>query len=133
MALHINQNSFLDYKKQKFDYNKVYFPTPGMLGTLYVGSDRYTVICLSNDTPKRISITDFPGESMKEILNNPNIIVDDEGVMMHNDIENFKKKVWKEDIEHWSLRSNGKWKKMNKDFSGSIHWGIADPYRDPDF
>lgn len=124
--------------KGKFDYNKEYYPEPGMLGTMHVGSDRYGVICVSVDSPKRITVANFDEISDKdEAKDNPNIDIDENGVMRYLKLEEFVKKLHKNDFEKWSLRTkaNGKqyWKEMGKDFSGTIYWGIADPYRDPDF
>ena len=132
--LRINKNSKLSSNNsiKEFDWNKEYFPTPGMLGTEYVGSDRYAVVCLSVDSPKRITIARLWDLDEYNVKNNPRINIDDEGVMYLIDL-NTKIRTG----EKWSLRTNKNgyqsWKKMNSSYSTSIHWGIADPYRDPSF
>lgn len=137
--LRIDKNSKW-VEPKKFDYDKFYMPTPGMLGTEYVGSDRYAVICISVDSPKRISLVrwyDCPEDSV-DIKNHAKVTFDKDGCMFYN-IENidlthhsFSK------IEKWSLRTNknGKqsWHEMGSSGkSSSIHWGIASQYRDLDF
>lgn len=108
-------------------------PIPGMLGTEYVGSDRYSVVCISVDSPKRISVAKLLDLDEDNIKNNPNIEIDDDGIMWIKDMSKEKTYI----TSKWSLRTrkNGKqyWKEMNKDYSSTIHWGEANPYRDPDF
>lgn len=116
----------------KFDWKKTYFPKPGMLGTEYVGSDRYAVICISVDSPKRITIAPVHELDEDNVKDNPKITIDDEGVWWG------KFNINKEDYEKWSLRTdkrgNQGWREMGSGkHSASIHWGIADPYRDPSF
>ena len=108
-------------------------PLPGMLGTEYVGSDRYSVVCVSVDSPKRITVAKLWDIDENNIKNHPNIEIDDEGIMWIKDLS--KERTY--NTSKWSLRKNkrGKeyWKEMNKDYSSFIHWGEANPYRDPDF
>ena len=124
--------------KGEFDYNKEYYPEPGMLGTEYVGSDRYAVICISVDSPKRVTIAYFDEISdEREAKDNPNIDIDENGVMRYLKLDEFIEKLYKRDLEKWSLRTkaNGKqyWKEIGVTSSSYIHWGIANPYRDPNF
>lgn len=108
-------------------------PLPGMLGTEYVGSDRYAVICVSVDSSKRITVAKAWNIDENNIDNHPNIEIDDEGIMWIKDMS--KEKIY--NTSKWSLRNNkrGKyyWKEMNKYYSSSIYWGKAEPYRDPSF
>lgn len=108
-------------------------PLPGMLGTEYVGSDRYVVVCVSVDSPKRITVAKLWDIDENNIDNHPDIEKDDEGIMWIKDLS--KERTY--NFSRWSLRKNkrGKeyWKEMNKDYSSYIDWGKANPYRDPDF
>lgn len=131
--LHLNKD--ITTSKPVFDWKKTYMPKPGMLGTEYVGSDRYAVVCVSVDSPKRITVKRVWELDENNIKEHPNIDIDDEGVMWAIDIDKFR---MSEDGKKWSLRTNkrGKesWHEMGSSSrSSSIHWGIADPYRDPDF
>ena len=131
--LHLNKD--ITTSKPVFDWKKTYMPKPGMLGTEYVGSDRYAVVCVSVDSPKRITVKRVWELDDNNVKEHPNIEIDGEGVMWAIDIDKFK---MSEDGKKWSLRTNkrGKesWHEMGSSSrSSSIHWGIADPYRDPDF
>ena len=131
--LHLNKD--ITTSKPVFDWKKTYMPKPGMLGTEYVGSDRYAVVCVSVDSPKRITVKRVWELDENNVKEHPNIEIDGEGVMWAIDIDKFK---MSEDGKKWSLRTNkrGKesWHEMGSSSrSSSIHWGIADPYRDPDF
>lgn len=131
--LHLNKD--ITTSKPVFDWKKTYMPKPGMLGTEYVGSDRYAVVCVSVDSPKRITVKRVWELDENNIKEHPNIDIDDEGVMLAIDIDKFR---MSEDGKKWSLRTNkrGKesWHEMGSSSrSSSIHWGIAYPYRDPDF
>lgn len=119
----------------KFDWKKTYFPKPGMLGTEYVGSDRYAVVCISVDSPKRITVGKLSNvDENTDIDNYPNIEIDDEGVMRLINLNAEQTYT----TSRWSLRTdkrgNQGWREMGSGkHSASIHWGIADPYRDPSF
>ena len=102
-------------------------PKPGMMGTEFVGSDRYGVVCVSVDSPKRVTVCKLWGLEEGCEKTNPNIKIDEDGVMWWFGPRD------EEDLSKWSLRKGGRWKEMNKDYSGAIHFGICDPYRDPDF
>ena len=108
-------------------------PLPGMLGTEYVGSDRYAVVCVSVISPKRITVAKLWDIDEDNIKNHPNIEIDDENIMWIKDMK--KEKTY--NTQNWSLRKNKRgheyWKEMNKDYSSTIHWGEANPYRDPSF
>lgn len=108
-------------------------PLPGMLGTEYVGSDRYAVVCVSVISPKRITVAKLWDIDEDNIKNHPNIEIDDENIMWIKDMK--KERTY--NTQNWSLRKNKKgheyWKEMNKDYSSTIHWGEANPYRDPSF
>ena len=117
--------------KAKFDWDIDYMPEPGMLGTERCGTDRYSVICVSVNTPKRITIARLFDLDEEKIKNNPDIYEDEQGVMYMNGDD--WKKYTPDKLEDWSLRKDNKWRQMNKNFSGSIHWGIANPYQDPNF
>lgn len=129
--LHLNDSSKFKYSSKKFDYNKVYMPTVGMLGTEYVGSDRYAVFCFSVDSPKRVTVAMCSNiDENTDLKNYENIYIDDEGVMYLKDV--YKEKCY--DVKQYSLRKNGQWKQVGEgNHTSSIHWGIASPYRDMDF
>ena len=113
--------------------NGEWMPFPGMLGTEYVGSDRYVVVCVSVDSPKRISVAKLWDIDENNIDNHPNIEIDDEGIMWIKDMS--KEKTY--NTSKWSLRTNKRgnsyWKEMNTSYSSTIYWGKAEPYRDPSF
>ena len=140
--LHINDKVIAadsNRKPGKFDYNIEYMPEAGMLGTEYVGSDRYAVVCISVDSPKRVSLLRLGFDDEDEMMRILDIDTDSDGVQRVSDetLEEIKKSLSYGDIEKWSMRRghNGKnyWKEMNKAYSTTVHWGIAKPYRDPDF
>jgi len=134
MPLHLN-DKIEKQSRPRFNWDKQYMPEPGMLGTEYVGSDSYAMVCLSVDSPKRITVGRLSNiDENTDIENHPNIIIDDEGVMRLKDIK--KEKVYS--IEKWSLRTDKRgrqtWREMGKDnHSSSIHWGIAEPHRSLEF
>ena len=102
-------------------------PLPGMMGTEFVGSDRYGVVCVSVDSPKRITVCKLWGLDEGCDKTNPNIKTDENGIMWWNG------KINEHDCSKWSLRKGGRWKQMGKEWSGAVHFGVCDPYRDPDF
>lgn len=114
-------------KNGKFNWDLDYNPLPGMLGTMYCGSDSYVIVCISNDTQTRITLCTLYGLDEYNIKDNPDISIDDEGVMWI-DLDKYKK-YHPSNSEHWSRRKNGKWKEMNKSFSSGIHWGIGKPHQ----
>lgn len=124
-----------DIEPAAFDWKKTYRPEPGMLGTEYVGSDRYAVVCISIDSPKRITVGSLSNiDENTDIKNYHNIEIDEEGVMRLKNL--VAEKVY--NTSKWSLRTDKKgnqgWREMgSSQRSASIHWGIADPYRDPSF
>lgn len=131
--LRINKNTTMA-EPPKFDREKEYMPKSGMLGTEYVGSDRYSVICISVDSPKRITLKRLWGLDENLIAGNGDIMFGEEGEMYMTEAD------WHKDVycagkdEKWSLRGNKGWRKMGESTrSSSIHWGIASPYRDPSF
>lgn len=126
---------------RKFDYDKEYFPKVGMLGTEYVGSDRYGVICLQVNSPKKIVIGRLFNLNEDNVKNNKDIRIDDEGVSwMDTDSKTLEKYGihGARDMEFWSLRTNKRtgntsWHEQGKSKrSSSIHWGIASPHIDID-
>ena len=125
---------------RNFDYDKEYTPKIGMLGTEYVGSDRYGVVCTQVYTPRKVAVGRLWNLSEDNIKNNPDILIDEEGVMwMSPDVLKKYGVNSSYDIERWTLRTNkttGKksWHEERKARrSSSIHWGIASPHRDMDF
>ena len=96
----------------------------------YCGTDRYAVMCISVESPKRIVLTRLYGLDENNIKNNPDIIFDNSYMYIKDD---KWKNYYPSKFEKWSLRKNGKWKEMNSLYSSTIMWGNAEPYRDPDF
>lgn len=128
-------------------------PTEGMAGTMFVGSDRYKVVCVKVVSPKRVLVAkhgsypiknvegvDYYDGNVAELLNEivPNIKWYDR----YDDATAEEKEKWLQyDLKRfyqqhtYTLRQNGRWvEKGEKPFSCcSIHWGAADEYRDPCF
>lgn len=88
------------YGKEK----EIILPVAGMVGTLYVGSDRYTVICTSVKSNKKCSVI-FAYDIDERNLNNY-ITKDKDGLeYMRKDFFDIIKNS-KDTIEY-SLRKNG--------------------------
>lgn len=108
-------------------------PKPGMMGTEYVGSDRYAVVCVDNLTPKRILLKRLHEFDENNIYNQSNISVDEDGVMWYEDFHKIDKKK----CETYSKRKKGEWRKLVKTgqygYSSPVYFGSAQPYRDPSF
>ena len=123
---------------------KSVMPKPGMLGTMFVGSDRYIVICAHVLSPKNVVVItdcfDFgekyndliierdgcqfvPTELKNKLLNSAIDSAIDNGIMEFMGENTY------------SLRKNGKWFKKGKSCCGTgfIKWGIGENYIDPDF
>lgn len=105
-----------------------WMPEPGMMGTEYVGSDRYAVVCVEVFSPKRISLYVLHNINEDNVEKHPDITVDDNGVMWYEPIE----KIYKKDTQNYSLRKDKSWRKMGG-FSSPVYFGTANPYRDPSF
>lgn len=108
-------------------------PKPGMMGTEYVGSDRYAVVCVENLTPKRILLKRLHNLDEDNIYTHSSITVSDEGIMWYEDFYKIKEK----ECEVYSKRKDGSWRKVIKTgqygYSSPIFFGVAHPYRDPSF
>lgn len=132
--LKINKDTKIERKRFNWREHENLMPEVGMLGTEYVGSDRYSVVCVKVNSPKRITVCRLWGLDDGMVDNNPDIMIDDEGIMWmeKNDWEKDKYSCGKEEI--WSLRQNNRWCESGASRrSSSISWGIASPYRDPNF
>lgn len=115
----------------KFNDSIEYMPKSGMLGTQRVGSDRYTVICVSVDSPKRITVALlYDLDNINDIKSNKDIWVDEEGIMYMNG-DDYKK--YRPEISKWSLRKDRKWQEMKSRYRSTIQWGIARPFQDLGF
>lgn len=117
------------YGKEK----EIILPVAGMVGTLYVGSDRYTVICTSVKSNKKCSVI-FAYDIDERNLNNY-ITKDKEGLeYARKDYFDIIKNS-KDTIEY-SLRKNGVWYQVGQPMAPGccgINFGYAQPYLDPSF
>lgn len=118
------------YGKEK----EIILPVAGMVGTMYVGSDRYTVVCTKVHSNKKCSIL------YKYDIDERNV---DEYVVKGNDgLEYLKEEYFntiknedKEKLEY-SLRKNGVWYRVGEPMSPGccgVTFGHANPYLDPSF
>ena len=123
---------------------KLVMPKPGMLGTMFVGSDRYIVICAHVLSPKKVVVItdcfDFY-EKYKDL-----IIERDGCQFIPNELRNKLRNSAIDFVIHngimefmgeniYSLRKNGKWFKKGENCwgTGFIKWGIGENYIDPEF
>lgn len=131
-------------------------PTPGMLGTYFVGSDRYEVVCAKVLSPKRVIVLDIHDPKKKIVDGIEYYDGDIEQFLKDNmpslDKEYARAKKYgysKEDAEadyvfnmkrfehdsYFSLRKGGRWlhKGANRFSTGAVHFGHAERYLDPSF
>lgn len=130
-------------------------PKVGMLGTYFVGSDRYAVVVAKVFSPKKIFAIDVDESTLsnKRVDENGIEWLDEETVAkILNDItpnrswyegmpENEIVEVLEFDTKRfnrdntYTFRKNGRWVEEGQSLwdCSSIHLGVADPYRDPDF
>ena len=131
-------------------------PKVGMLGTYFVGSDRYAIAVAKVITNKKIFVIDVNSEALenKTIDNNGIEWISDEYITeylnkytpneevckrMYGD--DYKPEYLENELEYfynsetYSLRKNGRWVHIGEGLwaCGSIHLGVADPYIDPSF
>lgn len=104
-------------------------PEAGMMGTDYSGSDRWPLVCVKVISPKRVAVVTNLNFTEESITTDPNIMVDENGIMWLKDYTKFKESIW----EYYSKRKDGSWRKMNSTYSSPIHFGAAEVYRDPSF
>lgn len=124
---------------------EVTLPTTGMLGTYFVGSDRYAVVCLRTFSNKRCEIVLLYGY---DEIEPENIITTEDGTMYLDEkiVERYAAaKVLHEmkypgetphEFIEYSLRKNGVWYPKGNPVRpgcGGVIFGYADPYRDPSF
>jgi len=103
-------------------------PEVGMMGTEYVGSDRYAVVCTEILSPKRINIATLYGVDEDNIKTNEDITVDKNGVMWYEAVSSIREN----DKKKYSLRKDKSWQKSGGT-SSRVYFGVANPYRDPSF
>lgn len=131
---------------------KSIMPTPGMMGTYFVGSDQYEVVCLQVVSPKKVIVAlhgnypkvtvngiDYYDRSVDALLDKltPKI---DRYIAKYGDTDEAKR-MYEFDLRHFnseyifSLRKNGRWLRQGSGAwsTGSIHWGHAEEYLDPSF
>lgn len=101
-------------------------PVVGMLGTYFVGSDRYAVVVKAVNTPKKIKI-----KRLYDFDKNRDAYTDE------NNIEYYAHDLNSNmcDCETYTLRKNGRWMPMGYGLwdCGAVHLGKAEPYLDPSF
>ena len=83
----------------------------GMVGTMFVGSDRYPIVVATVFSPKHIKIADLPNAYLSKFISKVHELTD------------------------YTLRKNGRWMPKGEGMWGtcSVHLGHADSYLDPDF
>ena len=126
-------------------------PSVGMLGTYYVGSDRYAVVVTAVETPRKIHLLTLYG------FDDSDRIVTEDGTeyyahdideliakhtpKYHPEFGEAAMKVYENEIKRmndvttYTLRKNGRWMQKGEGLwgAGAVHLGKADPYRDPCF
>lgn len=130
-------------------------PEVGMLGTYFVGSDRYAIVVFKVITAKKIMVLkDYVDESIleKKVVRNgieylPEDVLnglveratpnrEEYGIYANNSDEIFEWDLNRFNKEStYTLRKNGRWIEAGRGLweCGSIHLGVADPYLDPCF
>lgn len=116
----------------------VLVPKVGMMGTYFVGSDRYAVVVGKVFTKRKIGIVTLYNES--DYLDTKTV----DGIEYWNNDAALKygtdllhdydpKRFLKESI--YTLRKNGRWVEEGKGMwnCGAVHLGKADAYTDPYF
>lgn len=123
-------------------------PTEGMMGTMFVGSDRYKVVCVKVLSPTRVVVAEHGNFPVKTVDNLDYYDGDVTALYERTvalptwvnretwepgEFEEFKKRNFDEHV--FSRRRNGRWLEKGKPAhsTGAIHWGKADEYRDPSF
>lgn len=123
-------------------------PVAGMMGTMFVGSDRYMAVCVKVLSPKRVIVNVHGDYKVKNVDGIDYYDGDVEALYEHTvalpswvselkiegeKLEEFKKKEFKKHV--YSLRKNGRWMPAGRGawHTGSIHWGVAEEYLDPSF
>lgn len=123
-------------------------PTVGMMGTQFVGSDRYKVVCVKVLSPKKVVVAtlgdfkvntvdnlDYYDGDINELYERtialPSWVKEEQ--WEEGELEEFKQRTFDENV--YSLRKNGRWLRKGQPahYTGAIHWGKADEYRDPCF
>jgi hypothetical protein len=124
---------------------EITIPTTGMLGTYFVGSDRYAVVCLHAFSNKKCNLAIlYDYENIA-----PSHIITTEDGTMYLDEEMIAKYAGKKALEEakypdeesynfldYSLRKNGVWYRKGDPIQpgcGGVIFGTANPYRDPSF
>lgn len=120
---------------------EVVLPVPGMFGTMYVGSDRYAVICtevISNKKCNIIICHNLTENNIEDVTKK-----DEEGIeyMDPTYFEYIKEKFKNVDPEYderleYSLRKNGLWYQKGSEMRPGccgVRFGYAQPYCDPSF
>ena len=123
-------------------------PVAGMMGTMFVGSDRYKVVCVKVLSPKRV-LTAWLGDFPVKTVDGLDYYDGDVNTLYSRitqvpgwaNAEHMTEEDIKELIQHeiddntYTLRQNGRWIKKGSPAhsTGAIHWGKADEYRDPSF
>lgn len=117
-------------------------PKVGMLGTYFVGSDRYAVVVCKIFSPKKIFVQFLRDDNItKRVVDGIEYWGDDAEQLMKSNQPNENNpdfdwqntRFWKEGT--YTLRKNGRWIEQGRGLweCGAIHLGIADPYLDPSF
>lgn len=115
------------------EVRKVILPQIGMVGTMFVGSDRYVVCCNTVLSNKKCGLVVVHEISEKNI--HKYIKKDNESVEFLTD-NAFNELVPGNDTIYYSLRKNGVWYPVgNKIAPGcsGVKFGFANPYMDPSF
>lgn len=116
------------YGKEK----EIVLPTPGMAGTLFVGSDRYTVVCVKVHSNKKCSLLyeyDIDEHNKSKYLEEA-----EDGCEYTT--EAYFNTYDEKDLLQFSLRKNGVWYQVGQPMAPGccgVVFGHANPYLDPSF
>ena len=113
-------------------------PELGMVGTMFVGTDRYAMVVTEVFNDKKIRVDYIENDEMSEIVTEENKKWDrlPWSVLVKNHVRaNDSHKGWEGRGKIYTYRKNKRWMREGDDCWGtcSIHLGKADNYRDPSF
>ena len=126
-------------------------PSVGMLGTYYVGSDRYAVVVTAVETPRKIHIlTLYDFDDSDRIVTEDGIeyyahdideLIAKNAPKYHPEFGDNAMEIYESEVRRmndtttYTLRKNGRWLRKGDWLwdCGAVHLGKADPYLDPSF
>lgn len=113
---------------------EVVLPVSGMLGTMFVGSDRYAVVCTKVSSNKRCELVVFYDF---DDIDKEDLIIDEDGIEYLSEKAMYKHNLINVfNSVKYSLRKNGLWYESGtttKRGCCGVIFGKANPYIDPNF